>query len=86
MLLGRYIKRENNSSSISATFDKEQTDLTYKALEALYSDGSPERLEAVINRSITRSDGSRHESEVQFYPTFEYKYHRPMTACVFSSV
>ncbi|WP_289757947.1 outer membrane beta-barrel protein [uncultured Duncaniella sp.] len=73
MLLGRYIKRENNSSSISATFDKEQTDLTYKALEALYSDGSPERLDAVINRSITRSDGSRHESEVQFYPTFEYK-------------
>lgn len=76
MLLGRYIKRDNSSSSISATFDKEQAGITYAALEALYSDGSPERLDAVINRSITRSDGSRHEGEVQVYPAFEYKIPR----------
>lgn len=76
MMVGRYIKRDNNSSSISATFDKEQADITYEALEALYSDGSPERLDAVINRSINRSDGSRHEGEVQFYPTVEYKIPR----------
>ncbi|WP_300502982.1 outer membrane beta-barrel protein [uncultured Duncaniella sp.] len=76
MLLGRYIKRDNSSTSLSATFDKEQEEITAKALEALYSDGSPEQLDAVINRSITRSDGSRHEGEVQVYPHFEYKIPR----------
>ncbi len=73
MLLGRYIKRDNYDNQISATFNKEQTDITAKVLEALYSDGSPERLDAVINRSITRSDGSSREYEVQAYPTFTYK-------------
>lgn len=76
MLLGRYIKRDNYNNQISATFNKEQSDITAKALEALYSDGSPERLDAVINRSITRSDGSSREYEVQAYPTFTYKVPR----------
>ncbi len=73
MLLGRYIRKKNGSGNISATFDHEQTDVTRKTLEALYSDGSPEMLDAVINRSVTRSDGSSHESEIQFYPTVNYK-------------
>ena len=73
MALGRYIRRKNSSSDISATFDREQTDITYRALEALYSDGTPERLDAVINRSITRSNNSHREGEFQFYPDFTYK-------------
>lgn len=73
MALGRYIRRKNSSSAISATFNSEQTDLTYRALEALYSDGTPERLDAVINRSITRSDGHHREGEFQLYPYFTYK-------------
>lgn len=59
---------------MSASFDSEQTDITRQAIEALYSDGSPEMLDAVINRSISRSDGSSHEREIQFYPGINYKF------------
>ena len=76
MYTGRYAKRDNNSRSISATFNREQSDITAEALEALYSDGSPQRLDAVINRSITRTDGSSHEWEVQAFPHFSYKIPR----------
>lgn len=74
--VGRYIRRDNSASNVSASFDKEQTDITMKAIEALYSDGSPERLDAVINRSISRSDGNSREYEVKFYPTFNYRIPR----------
>lgn len=76
MWVARHTRRDNNSSDISATFNQEQTDITAKALEALYSDASPERLDAVINRAITRSDGSRRETEVQAFPHLEYKIPR----------
>lgn len=73
MLVGRYIKRTSGSDNLSATFNKEQTDVTRKAIETLYTEVSSEKLSAVINRSITRSDGSNHESEVQYYPDLNYK-------------
>lgn len=72
-LKGRYVRKDNASASVGATFDSEQQDITMKALEAIYSDGSPERLDAIINRSITRTDGSSKEWEAQAFPNFAYK-------------
>lgn len=73
MALARYIKRDSESSSLSGSFNGEQPDITYKALEALYSDSSPERLDAIINRSISESETGRCEWELQYYPDFQYK-------------
>lgn len=73
MILGRYIKRDSESSSLSASFNREQKDITVSAIEALYSAGTPDQLDAIINRSISRSETGRREWEVQFYPTYRYK-------------
>lgn len=70
---GNYVNRENSSKSLSATFDEDQGELTMDAIEAIYSDGSPERLGAVINRSITRSDGSSTDMEGQFFPHVAFR-------------
>ncbi|MCM1164000.1 MAG: outer membrane beta-barrel family protein [Muribaculaceae bacterium] len=76
MLVGRYGRRDNGSQSISATFNEEQKDITLKAIEAIYSDGSPEQLNAVINRSITRSDAARRDGEFQAFPNVAWKIPR----------
>lgn len=70
---GRYVNKESRSKALSATFDSDQGQLTMDAIEALYSDGSPERLNSVINRSITRTDGSSHDWEAQVFPHFRYR-------------
>lgn len=72
-LKGRYTRKDNASYSVGATFDSEQKDITMKALEAIYSDGTPERLDAIINRSITRTDGASRDWEGQAFPNFTYK-------------
>lgn len=73
MLVGRHVHRDNGSSGISGTFDREQTDMTRAILEAIYSTGTPGQLDDIINRSITRTDGSQTENEIQFYPYLEWK-------------
>lgn len=73
---GRYVNKESRSQSLAATFDSEPGQLTMDAIEALYSDGSPERLNSIINRSITRTDGSSHDWEAQFFPSFGYRIPR----------
>lgn len=73
MLLGRYIRRTSDSDNLSATFSDEQTDITRRAIETLYTESSAERINAVINRSITKTDGHSHEGEVQYFPDFNYK-------------
>ena len=72
-LTGRYRDVKNSSDAVSATFDTEQQDITMQAIEAMYSDGSPINLGSVINRSITRTDGSRKEFSGQAYPSFSWK-------------
>lgn len=72
-LKGRYRDRDNSSSDVSATFDTEQQDITIKAIEAMYSDGSEINLNSVINRSINKTDGSRREMTGQAFPYFEWK-------------
>jgi len=73
MLLGRYIRKDNRQSMLSASFREEQADITAEAIEAIYSSASPDLLDAVINRAITRSDANSHEGEFQFYPEIRYK-------------
>lgn len=70
---GRYKDRDNSSSNVSATFDTEQLNLSMKAIEAMYSDGSEINLNSVINRSINRTDGSRRDMTGQIFPYFEWK-------------
>ena len=55
---GNYSRTDNVSSNLSAAFDSEQADMTMKALETIYSDGSAEQLASLINRSVTRNDGT----------------------------
>lgn len=69
----RYRKKDNTEAAVSATFDTEQEDITMKAIEAIYSDGTPERLDAIINRSITRSDGSSKDIDLRVTPFAYYK-------------
>ena len=76
MATGRYIRKDNSSADLSGSFNTEQTSMTMKALEAIYSDGTPEQLAAIINRSATLSDGTRHEGEVQFFPGITIKLPR----------
>lgn len=74
MIVARYITNDNSSNSLSGTFNKEQTDMTVAVLEAIY--GDPSKLDQIINRSITRSDVSGHEYELQFFPNVTYKIPR----------
>lgn len=76
MAVGRYIRKDNSSADLSGSFSSEQTEMTMKALEAIYSDGTPEQLAAIINRSATLSDGTRHEGEVQLFPSISIKLPR----------
>ena len=56
---GSYQHMKNSASDISGAFSKEPDCISAEILDALYSDGSPELLETVINRARTRSDGWR---------------------------
>lgn len=55
---GNYSRVKNHSSGLSAAFDSEQADITLSALEAIYSDGSDERLSSIINRVATLGDAT----------------------------
>ena len=56
-LSGAYSNGKNSSSSLAATFNEDPGELTRKMLEAIYSDGSSEKIETIINRSATMTDG-----------------------------
>ncbi len=55
-ITGNYSNAKSTNSSLSSTFDSEQQGITPRVLEAIYSDGSPERLDAIINRSSSTID------------------------------
>lgn len=67
MTLGRYSSRKNSGSSTSATFNAVQTALTAQAIEAIYSDGSAQSLEALVNRNLSRNNSDRKDGEFQLY-------------------
>lgn len=56
-LNGSYNHSKNVNSALSGTFNKEQQGSTTEILDALYSDGNLDRFDALVNRSLTRSDG-----------------------------
>ncbi|MDE7473528.1 MAG: outer membrane beta-barrel family protein [Muribaculaceae bacterium] len=53
---GVYRNSHNSSTNLSGSFNTEQTDMTMSMLDAIYSDGSPESLQSLINRSKTMRD------------------------------
>ncbi|MDE7155210.1 MAG: outer membrane beta-barrel protein [Muribaculaceae bacterium] len=57
MLRGNYTYMKNVNSDLSATFNQEQQGSVIEILDAMYSDGSLNKIEEVINRNDTRSDG-----------------------------
>lgn len=61
------------SSSLSATFNEEQANVTREALEAIYTDGSPSALAALINRSNTRTDSKSEAGSAYLTATALYK-------------
>lgn len=73
ILNGSYYDKDNTSAAASATFSKEQTEMTLKRIEELYSGESNGLLETLINRSITRDDSHSREWEIDFQPQFSYK-------------
>lgn len=72
VMKGYYIHRDNDAETLSGTFSEEQKDMTIDALKAIYSDGSPETLNAILNRASTRSDGKTRQGEIQFFPGIQY--------------
>lgn len=70
---GSYTHSKNSQSDLSGTFDKEPTTITAEILDALYSDGTPELLETVINRSKTRSDGWSRQLSGNISPFFSFR-------------
>ncbi|MDE6831667.1 MAG: outer membrane beta-barrel protein [Muribaculaceae bacterium] len=54
---GNFSHSRSNASQLSGTFDSDPGPTSSELLDAIYSDGSPELLESVINRSKTRTDG-----------------------------
>lgn len=74
---GIYQDKDNDSENLSGTFSQEQRDMTAEALRAIYSDGSQEALQAILNRASTRSDGKKRSGEIQFFPGVDF--HIPKT-------
>ena len=70
---GSYANHKNANSDLSATFTEEQDGMTREILDALYSSGSPELLEKVINRSKTRTDGRSRQLNGYISPYFTFK-------------
>ena len=68
-----YTSVDNTSDNVSATFSAEQAGVTLDALESMYSVSSSPLLEAVINRSITRSDSRTRDWEFSCAPDFRFK-------------
>lgn len=63
-----YRRKTNDGSSLSATFDSEQNDIDMEVIETLYTEASPSRLESVINRLATRTDGSMRQLDLRITP------------------
>ncbi len=60
-IAGEYHDRRNSSAQLGGAFSEEQPGMTADILDAIYSDGTPEQLESIINRSKTTIDGRTKE-------------------------
>lgn len=68
-----YSKSDNNSRSVSGTFNSDYSNISQEALEAIYSDGSEEQLQSIVNRALTRGEGALRSGSVRFKPSFSYQ-------------
>lgn len=75
-LAGNYRHVKNSESNISGAFGSEQNGMTAEILDAIYSAGTPEQLDAIINRSKTRSDGWSRRLSGRIGPSFSFKIPR----------
>lgn len=73
---GFYSRSKNSESEISGAFSDEPQYINAEILDALYSDGSPELLQSVINRSKTRSNGWRRRLQGSISPNISYSIPR----------
>ena len=71
-----WTRRNIHNDNVSASFHREQEEVTRKVLEALYTDTSSDRLESVINRSVSRNDGTRTTADLQLFPGVTHKFTR----------
>lgn len=67
-LTANYRRKTNDGSNLSATFDSEQKDIDMEVLETLYTEAAPSRLESVINRAATRTEGSMRQLDLRVTP------------------
>ena len=72
-MYGTYMHAKNSDSNLSGTFDKDPGDMTREVLEAIYSSGSSELLENVINRSKTSADGWANTLSGYITPFMSYR-------------
>ena len=70
---GSYLNNKNDAASLAASFNEDPGEMTRKMLEAIYSDGSPEMLASLINRSATMTDGWNRTMSVSVLPNFNWK-------------
>lgn len=72
-IVGGYESNDRVSRSLSMSYDAPQYDMSMQRLEAIYSDGSADKLSAVINRSVTRSDGESRSGNIDAQASIGYK-------------
>lgn len=72
-LSGDYGKTDNYGNSLSGAFNRDYSDISREALEAIYTTGSTEALQAVVNRAQTRNEGSLRSGSFRFRPHFSLK-------------
>ena len=72
-LTANYRHRVNDGDDMAATFDEEQRDIDREVIETLYTDANPERLEAVVNRALTRTDGSMKQIDLRATPGVNFQ-------------
>ena len=70
---GSYSRTDNTSSSLSATFDSEQSGMSLQALEAVYATGLSEQLSSIINRSRQLNNGLNKAGSVNGGAMLSYK-------------
>lgn len=68
-----YAKTDNFGHDLSATFDKDYADISREALDVIYTDGSPEQLAAIVNRSKKHTEGSLRSGSIFVGPSASFR-------------
>ena len=81
---GSYMYSKQNASSLSGSFANDPGEMTAQILDAIYSNGSPELLESVLNRAKTKTDNWSHNYWLNFTPYIMYSIPKTNDALSFS--